>query len=252
MKQDDYHAFAKALDDAHSLKGVAPHTAENKALFFRLLADWDLRDVLLALKDLLLDPEAGQYRTPIVPAHLVGQLRKAQARDGRPEPDEAWPLVLTSFDEAETVVLTEEMLTARAVAAPLMAIGDKIAARKAFLTAYAKEVTKARQSGFKPKWLPSLGTDPVRRAPALESAHTAGLLPAPSVAGLLGKPESEPEYDAEIAAQNLAKLKQMVAGLPTLADRAQAASEAKRARQAQLLADHDRKYQQAARGGDDE
>lgn len=106
--------------------------------------------------------------------------------DGRPGPNEAWAMV--PQDEAGSVVWTTEMAEAYGVAAPLLGAGQVIAARSAFLEAYAANVTRARAEQRPPRWFPSLGHDPLTRVAALDEAvrkrrigadHARALLPAP-------------------------------------------------------------------------
>lgn len=92
--------------------------------------------------------------------------------DGRPGADEAWAML--PFDEATTVVWTDEMVQAWAVAAPLIESGDKIAGRMAFKEAYTKAVSAARDERRPAKWSASLGHDPRGRESALQDAATKG------------------------------------------------------------------------------
>lgn len=80
------------------------------------------------------------------------------------------------------------MAEAYGVAAPLLAVGQVIAARSAFIEAYAANLTRARAEQRAPHWFPSLGRDPLTRAAALDEAvrkgrlaleHAQALLPAP-------------------------------------------------------------------------
>lgn len=103
--------------------------------------------------------------------------------DGRPGPDEAWAML--PFDEAKTVVWTDEMAHCWGIAAPLYAVGDKVGARMAFREAYIAEVAKARDECRKPTWMPSLGWDVQGREHVLLEAVRLGRLTAPHVMNLL-------------------------------------------------------------------
>ncbi len=97
-------------------------------------------------------------------------LQRVQAADGRPGRDEAWSIALTASDESDTVVMTAEIHQAMAAAQPVLALGDKVGARMAFMSAYERLVTKARSDAVPASWSVSLGFDPVRRVAAIESA----------------------------------------------------------------------------------
>lgn len=94
--------------------------------------------------------------------------------DGRPGAEEAWSLM--PFYEAQSVVWTDEMARAFAVAGPLLAQGDKVAARMAFKEAYSRMVAEARDDGRRVNWTPSLGHDPRGREAVLQAAVAAGRL----------------------------------------------------------------------------
>ena len=140
----------------------------------------------------------------------------SRINDGRPGPQEAWAMI--PQDEAGSVVWTDEMAAAYGVAAPLLAEGDKVAARMAFLEAYARSVAQARDAKLPVNWTPSLGTDVHGREVALrvavgagrlslthaEVAHTA--LPAPSTQ-MLSYVASAIAGNSEAKAEALAKLK---------------------------------------------
>lgn len=88
-------------------------------------------------------------------------------------------------DEAASVVWTSEMAQAWGVAAPLLAQGDGVAARMAFLERYRALVQLGRDAGVPPQWTPSLGHDPLGRESALIEAAERGRLSASHVAVLL-------------------------------------------------------------------
>lgn len=88
--------------------------------------------------------------------------------DGRPGVEEAWAMI--PRDEESSIVWTDEMAQAYGSVAPLLAEGDKIAARMAFKETYSKLVSEARERRELPKWTPSLGSDVSGRQMALIDA----------------------------------------------------------------------------------
>lgn len=108
---------------------------------------------------------------------LAAILSQMHAADGRPARDEAWSIALAGTDEFDTVVLTEEIAQAMAVARPILDEGDKIGARMAFMSAYDRLVTAARQEKKPVAWSVSLGFDAERRVTAVEQAVRLQRLP---------------------------------------------------------------------------
>ena len=158
---------------------------------------------------------------------LCRQQADPNAPGGHPTANEAWALVLSSTDEAETVVWTEHIAEAAGIAQPVLDAGDEVGARMAFRDAYERILRERPET---PRWFPSLGNDLARRAEALDRAvraglltqsHAAGLLPAPKDPGPIGaalfdgKPlqlaDLTPEH-REAARRNIAKLKLVLAG----------------------------------------
>lgn len=149
------------------------------------------------------------------------------APGGHPTANEAWALVLTSHDEADTVIWTEQIAEAAGIAQPILDAGDEVGARMAFRDAYDRIL---RERPAAPRWFASLGSDPGRRTAAIDRAvraglltqqHAAGLLPAPKDSGPIGaalfegKPlqlsDMAPE-DRDRVRRNVAKLKLVLAG----------------------------------------
>lgn len=115
--------------------------------------------------------------------------------DGRPGPEEAWAMI--PHDEASSLVWTEEMATAFGVAKSLIAEGEKIPARMAFLERYKTLVREARDQGKPVRWTPSLGHDSAGREAVLIEAQRLGRLTQQHVAGLLPyRNEPAPEVAA--------------------------------------------------------
>lgn len=94
--------------------------------------------------------------------------------DGRPGAEEAWSLM--PFDEAQSVVWSDEMAAAFGVCGPLLEQGDRVAARMAFKEAYSRLVNAARDAGVAVRWTPSLGHDAGGREAALLAAVDRGQL----------------------------------------------------------------------------
>ena len=109
----------------------------------------------------------------------------ARMPDGRPAPDVAWSQV--SGPETETFVTTEEVMSAWAAAQPLLAAGDAVAARMAFLAKYREITAHGRIAGRAPRITVSVGTDKARAETVLGDAVKRGLLPEsdPHVRGVL-------------------------------------------------------------------
>lgn len=95
---------------------------------------------------------------------------RVESADGRPEKNEAWSIALDALDEFETVVLTEEILQALPAARPILALGDRVGARMAFLSAYERLVAGARQLAEPVAWKLSVGFDTSRCGLAIERA----------------------------------------------------------------------------------
>lgn len=101
---------------------------------------------------------------------LAAILQRVQAADGRPGKDEAWAIAMTTNDEFETVVLTDEIQLALAAAKPVLDAGDKIGARMAFISAYERLVGQAREDAKPVNWHVSVGFDASRRIQAVTRA----------------------------------------------------------------------------------
>ncbi|RDL13437.1 hypothetical protein [Pseudomonas jessenii] len=101
---------------------------------------------------------------------LSAVLQRIDAEDGRPGKDEAWAIAMTTNDEFETVVLTDEIQLALAAAKPVLDAGDKVGARMAFISAYERLVGQAREDKKHVNWHVSVGFDANRRTQAITKA----------------------------------------------------------------------------------
>ncbi|WP_053151098.1 hypothetical protein [Pseudomonas sp. P97.38] len=105
-------------------------------------------------------------------------LQRVQSSDGRPGKDEAWAIAMTTNDEFETVVLTDEIQLALAAAKPVLDAGDKIGARMAFISAYERFVGRAREDAKLVNWHVSVGFDANRRIQAVTKAMELKRIPS--------------------------------------------------------------------------
>lgn len=108
--------------------------------------------------------------------------------DGRPGPEEAWAKL--PRDESVTSIWTGEAREAYGVAAPLIAEGDMIAARMAFLESYRGIVARARDAGVPTKWHVSLGHDKSGREGVIRDAVERRLISADMARNLLPDKEA--------------------------------------------------------------
>lgn len=195
MKQQDKRAFADLLSGLLDIYG-RQLTPASAGLWWAAFERYELAEVGVAFSRYTQDPEQGRY--PPTPAAVLGCLAVAGSR---PSADEAWALALASFDESETVCLTDEMLEAVAVASPVWEIGDTVGARMAFKGAYERIATERRLRGQSPSWTLSLGWDAAKRTRAAQEALRLGRLTLDKVKAYL--PEPEPQGVAAAVAGRL-------------------------------------------------
>ncbi|WP_130908310.1 hypothetical protein [Pseudomonas sp. Sample_16] len=132
-------------------------------------------------------------------------LQRVQAADGRPGRDEAWAIAMTSNDEFETVVLTDEIQLALAAAKPVLDAGDKVGARMAFNSAYERLVGQAREDNKQVNWHVSVGFDANRRVQAISKAAQMQRIPQ----------ERAQQYLADLSVEPVTEDGRALAGLIT-------------------------------------
>lgn len=191
MTDDDLGRLGELLDGIAELRQRPKPTNRAKALFAKVLANYDYETIERAVL-CHLESEAGTYTTALQPAHIVAQIKGMQAKDGRLDGDEAWAIALAASDEHATVVWTEEIAAAAAIAHPLLASGDIVGARLAFRSAYQRLVQNARETHRPVRWFASLGHDPELRQPVLTQAVRQDLLPVHQAYRLLAAPGTLP------------------------------------------------------------
>ncbi len=200
MNDHDKPRFVEALTECAAVYGETL-TPERIASYWRLLSRMSVEAVATAIDTHMLDPDRGRFFPR--PSDLIAAMQRS-FDDGRPSPDEAWAIALTAEDENETVVWTDEISGAWGLARPVLAIGDKVGARQAFIEAYRRMVAQARGEGRKPVWRVSPGRDAQRRHVAIEEAVAAGRLSARAARALF--PTTK---DVETTASTTARIAQM-------------------------------------------
>lgn len=230
MTPTDKRAFKDALDLAHETARQALPTPAVLGVFWAQLEAYPLDAVLRALSRHVATSEFAP-----TPASILKHLPKMS--DGRPEADEAWAIAIRSADERETVVWTQEIAEAWAIASPVFD-GDEIGARMAFKAAYARIVDRNRGANLPPQWVVSQGFDAQRRIEVVEQAVRAGRLQlthAQAVVPLLAS-AGDPEPNVDVEA-NLARLKAIVGGIGSAQARASAEKSARAREAAEGLAE---------------
>ncbi len=187
MRDADRKPFFALMDQTADYYD-RPLTAGTKAMYWQGLADLSLDAIRLALNVHMQHPQAGRFMPKI--ADIRAALEANRTDDGHPGAEEAWSIALQARHDSASVVWTEQISAAFFQAAlPLLDEGDKIAARRAFLERYERELADARKAGIVAKWVASLGADSAQREQAIEQAVRLGRLAGEHARQLL--PHSE-------------------------------------------------------------
>ena len=192
MYSSDDRARAEIVVSAAEFYGVET-TRAYLDTWVRLTKDIPPAQFQAAVDRHMNDPERGRYMPR--PADIRAALPQHLARQHLPT-DAAWSIALRSFDEAQTVVWTDEIATARDAAREVFVCGDKIGARMTFRAVYERLVAA---SMAQPRWRVSVGHDPEMRRHAIEEAALQGYLPAVEVRRHLPAPAT-PEGDGAVIA----------------------------------------------------
>lgn len=176
MTAQDFDKFSRLVSGTCRMLSRGSYVPDGEDLkqWFRILRRYSLEAVHYGLNQHMDDPVAGRFAP--APAEIAAKIEARLAQDGRPGAEEAWARSLLALDEQQTVVWTEEMAEAFAVAKPLLMQRDVVGARMAFRETYARLIEGARANRELPNWLVSEGHDPALRAVAVQSAIKAGSL----------------------------------------------------------------------------
>ena len=243
MNQQEQNLIVKQLQQAFSVYGK-PLDADAIDMWLAVLGDYSAQQISYGIKQHLRDPKEGKF--PPKPANIIAAIEGAK-RDLWLSGDEAWANAQAAADERNTLVWTREAEQAWfKAAAPLMENGDKIAARRAFLDAYEREIDSAIAEGRPPANKVTLGHDHAGRAPAIEQARDRGTLTneqaeqkligtdrevtgdGQAVAGLLG--HGDPSKASAEAIGWVRRIKSDLEAMPSPAEQREQEREAERQR----------------------
>lgn len=220
-EKTEFSQVVRAMFDNYGRQAPLPETLR---LWWGMLAQFDI----VAVRNACQRHIETEPKFPPTIAQLLAILRPAEL-SGRPGPEEAWSIAVRACDEAETVVMNDEIALAWGAAKPIFDLGDEVGARMAFKEVYERQVSAATGPA---KWWPSLGTDQHKRDVALSEARRKGLLPAPQVAALLPN-----HTDDKGCPEGLKRLKEAMAELKLGSEAAAAKAEQERIEQRQRVAD---------------
>lgn len=113
--------------------------------------------------------------------------------DGHPTAQESWAQI--PHDEDGSVVWSDEMRMAFAVARPMIREGNFTGAFFAYKEAYEKLLFEARSLRRKPKWEPSFGFDKGGRDTALQVAVEKNRIPLQLAVKFYPELEYSPQYE---------------------------------------------------------
>lgn len=189
-------------------------------MFFAALQKYDMNQIEAAFTSHV---KTSKFMPTI--ADIIDKIESVNPAMQRPGADEAWAMIPKNEDDS--VVWTEEMAEAYAVAAHLIHEGEKVGARMAFRDAYNRSVEQARMIGKPVHWFLSRGHNRFNMEDVVKEAMRLGRLPqntgnallleaghkAPiNPANLLAGPKGE-GVNAEKAKEALGKLKAMLEGM---------------------------------------
>jgi hypothetical protein len=145
------------------------HRSFNPELFFRELRDYPIEGIIAACREHMLDRQTANF--PPKPGDILWRVNGGAKRY---RPDEAWGIAIAAADPRNTLIWTDEIAEAWAVAEPIYQMGDKIGARMAFRQCYERVTSDPTR---RPRIQVSQGYDFTEYQTALLLAVEQGLLP---------------------------------------------------------------------------
>lgn len=178
--------FSELMDDLGALydKDATPAL---KRIYWADLGEVPIDVLEAAVQAHRRDPDRGRYFPK--PADIIAKMPMASELTA----NEAWGLCMASFDETDSVLVSDAIMRARSAALPMWSDGDKIGARMAFRDAYDRALLELQAKGARPIWSVSIGHDKEKQKDVVNAAVASGLLSRDAAAHYLPPPDITPE-----------------------------------------------------------
>lgn len=173
MKTSDYEVFKSALLRANKVSANPKSLDDGDISFmFDVLSNCSIEQVLNAL---IHHSRKNKYSPT---AHDINEIIENHTGSKHLGAEEAWAIALRSFDERLPVVLTKEILEAKATVQDIYDAGDAIGARMAFRETYNRILLTANEVN----WFVTQGDDKSLTEHVVAQAVAMGRLPKGSEA----------------------------------------------------------------------
>jgi len=179
MNREESAAMINHINDLWPKEKLTP---ARQKLFTKALSKYPLQVATDAIDDFALNDRYSAF------CPMPGQLQQYLPRGAQhPGPDEAWAIALNGSDERNSVIWTNEIAQAWAIASDIFHDGDKIGSRMAFKDAYSRII----QNAPPPRAVASIGWDQEGRKEIVEKGIAIGALPSNAESVYLPSPEGE-------------------------------------------------------------
>lgn len=206
MKNQEMLALISLIADYHG-ESISESRMQ---MFASDLSDYSAKEINEAWKKYRSTPTNLKMPMPAVLKQLVD--------DGHPTAQESWAMI--PRDDRASVVWSDQMRSAYAVAEPLIREGNISGAFFAYREEYDRLIANARMNRQKPKWSASFGDDKSGRDAALIVAIEKGRLTPERAVQFYPELEYNPNYEiltlgyqkkqSELEFKNKEKLKKLV------------------------------------------
>lgn len=216
IEKREFIDMLKSLTSLPLMKSPEKISTEMALMYWNALRNREIDDIRTAINRHIQDENRGRFFP--LPADIAAQLPKAS--DLWLTADEAW--AMCPKNEQSSAAVCDEIMGALEVANELIWSDDMIAARRAFIDNYNRQVDEAKREGRAPKWWTSLGFDEHSRHKAeakviemnnlgLPSNERRALPEPPQQAYIsldrLANQAAEKSADPEVARKHLAEIK---------------------------------------------
>jgi hypothetical protein len=168
MNSNDFNKFSELWSDTHEIMaGGKVFSSRNMTMIFEDFEDYSFDVISKALKLHRKQNKFAPTSADII--EIISNYSKSKHIGA----EEAWSIALQSFDERLPIVLTKEILSAKAAVQGIYDSGDSIGARMAFKEAYNRILLTANEV----KWFVTQGDDKSLTESCVKQAIAMGRLP---------------------------------------------------------------------------